>query len=89
MSDPTNDTNFWQWVAQGVTVCLVFVGGLVMKDWKDRMQKMEEAHKNLVTSRRLDEVMKVQTDERRWMHEQNADRFEELNKRLDRFLDRE
>jgi hypothetical protein len=80
---------FWQWSAQAAMAAVIFLGGLIMRDWKARLTKMEDSHRGLVTSEYLDSQLRVQAEERRWMHEQNSDRFDALNERLDRVLERE
>jgi hypothetical protein len=52
------------------------------------MKVLEAAHKDLVTKDYLDGQLEQMTEERRWMHAENTDRFEALTERLDRVLDR-
>jgi hypothetical protein len=81
--------SFWQWAADAAMAAVGLLGGLIVRDLKARLVKVEDSHKGLVTSDYLDAQMRLQTDERRWMHEQNAEAFRTLHERLDRVLDRE
>jgi hypothetical protein len=85
MSEPTS--SFWQWAAQGASAAVLFLGALVMRDWKSRLSEVERAHRKLVTQDYLDRQLEVQAEERRWMHEQNSERFKQLTERLDKVLD--
>ena len=60
-----------------------------MRDFKQRLVKVEDSHRGLVTKTDLSEQLESQAEERRWMHEQNTKRFDALSERLDRILDRE
>jgi hypothetical protein len=83
-----DEQTFWQWFAQAAMAAVIFLGGLIMRDWKTRLTKIEDAHRGLVTQVYLAEQMREQAEERRWMHQQNAESFKTLHERLDRALDK-
>ena len=68
---------------------MLFLGGFIVRDLKARVVKIEDSNRGLITTEYLDAQMRIQTEERRWMHEQNAAAFKDLHDRLDRVLDRE
>lgn len=82
----SDDVTAWQWVANAATAGVVAIGGFMFKSYAERVKALEETHKNLVSTAYFDTRLKEMTEERRWMHEQNSDRFDSLNERLDRVL---
>jgi hypothetical protein len=89
MNDTGIPPNLWQWLAQSAVGIVLFLGGLIMRDVKQRLIKVEDSCRGQITQAYLDAQLRAQAEERRWMHEQNNDRFDALNERLDRVLDRE
>ena len=87
MSDGADPT-FWQWAADAALAAMTAVGGFLFKSYVDRVKALEEAHRNLATTDYIDGRIDEMTEERRWMHEQNTERFEAITKRLDRVLER-
>lgn len=60
----------------------------MFKDFSRRLKALEAMQDTLVSTAHLDKRLDEITEERRWMHQENSDRFEALTQRLDRFLDR-
>jgi hypothetical protein len=64
------------------------LGGILFRNLSNRMKSLEAAHKDLATKEYLDNQIEQMTEERRWMHRENSERFDSLTDRLDRVLDR-
>ena len=83
----------WQWIADSALALVAAIGGIVFKDFHDRLKALEEANKDLVTNAYLDDRLgdvlarqQEQTNERRVMHRENAARLDALTARIDSVL---
>jgi hypothetical protein len=84
-----SDQTTWQWIANAATAGVLAIGGFLFKSYTDRVKALEATHKGLVSTDYLDDRLREMTEERRWMHEQNQVKLDNLTERIDGILDRE